>query len=279
MSSKADLHIHTKYSDGAFSPKEIVRKAYRKGIEVIGITDHDSIDGIKEAQEEAKKFNIEVIPGVELSTDVDNTEVHLLGYLFDLESKELEKYLKFFKEERYFRAKLIVQKLNNLGLSISMDEVEKIAGKSPIGRPHIAIAMVKLGLVGNYYEAFWKYLKNDGPAFEKKIHISPISAIKIINDHGGLAFVAHPGNMKEKLLFDLIEAGIDGIEVVHPSHTLKMQKFYEKITEQYCLLKSGGSDFHGGEKEDENNFGKFTVPLSFVNEIKSRLFRPRIEEY
>ncbi len=273
MKSKIDLHIHTKFSDGAYSPKEVLRKAYLKGIEVVGITDHDSIDGIKEAVEYGKKLGIEVIAGVELSTDVDNTEVHLLGYFFDVENVEFNKYLKFFKEERHFRAKRIVQKLNELGVNISMEDVNEIAGNSAVGRPHIAKALVKLGVVNNYYEAFWKYLKDGGPAYEKKIHISPSSAIKIINDAGGLAFVAHPGNMKEKLLFELIEAGLDGIEVIHPSHTEKTQRFYEKIAEQYCLLKSGGSDFHGGEKEDENNLGKFFIPPLFVEEMRQRLIK------
>ena len=273
MNAKIDLHIHTKYSDGAYSPSEVLRKAYSKGIQVVGITDHDTVDGIKETIDYAKKFGMEVIPGVELSTDVENTEVHLLGYFFDFENEELKKYLKFFKEERYFRAKRIVQKLNELGMDISMEDVDKVAGNSAVGRPHIAIAMVKLGLVENYYAAFWKYLKDNGPAYEKKIHISPTSAIKIINDAGGLVFVAHPGNMKEKILFDLIEAGVDGIEVIHPSHTERIQKFYEKIAEQYCLLKSGGSDFHGGEKEDENNLGKFFAPPLFVQEMRQRLIK------
>ncbi len=273
MNRRIDLHTHTNYSDGAYSPQEVVRKAFEKGIGIIGITDHDSVDGIKEAQQAAEELGVEIIAGVELSTDVEDQEVHLLGYFFDIENSEILKYLKFFKEERYFRAKRIVQKLNDLGIKISMEDVDEVAKNSAVGRPHIAKALVKLGAVQNYYEAFWKYLKDGGPAYEKKIHISPISAIKIINDAGGLVFVAHPGNMKEKILFDLIEAGIDGIEVIHPSHTEKTQKFYSKIADQYCLLKSGGSDFHGEEKEDEYNLGKFFIPSSFLTEMRSRIVK------
>ena len=127
-----------------------------------------------------------------------------------------------------------------------MDDVLSQAKNSAIGRPHIAQAMLFKGFVGSFFEAFNKYIGNKGPAFEKKVHLSPQSACKIINDAGGLSFIAHPGKMPEHLIKELIEAGIDGIEVIHPSHTSNQTKYYRGIANEYFLLESGGSDFHGG---------------------------------
>ena len=143
-----------------------------------------------------------------------------------------------------------------------------IANNSPICRPHIARLMVEKEIVPNFYSAFQKYIGDGAPAYEKKIHVSPQSAIKIINDAGGLAFLAHPGKMKESIILNLIKLGIDGIEVIHSSHKKNQQKFYRGITNQYCLLESGGSDFHGGLRKDEDNFGKYFTSYSVLENIK-----------
>jgi predicted metal-dependent phosphoesterase TrpH len=259
MSLKIDLHTHTNYSDGIYSPVELVKKANQRGLNIISITDHDSINGIKEARTFAREFGIEIINGMEISTDLDDKEIHLLAYFIDIDNEELLKYLSFFRDERMHRAKRIVQKLRNLGLNISMDDVVARAQNCAIGRPHIAYAMIELGLIKNYNEAFEKYIGDYGPAFERKIHISPQSALKLISDAGGLSFIAHPGYMKENLLLSLIKAGIDGIECVHPSHTQNQVQFYRGIVNQYCLLESGGSDYHGGKKMDEENLGRYML--------------------
>ena len=265
---KADLHTHTLYSDGANSYKELLNLAKEKNIEIVAITDHDSVDGIEESRKYGAKIGVEVIPGLEISTDVEGKEVHLLGYFVDHKDSELNKYLKFFRNERLERAKRILNKLKKIGIDIKLREVEKIAKNSPICRPHIANAMVEKGFVKNFQSAFNKYIGDGAPAHEKKIHVSPLSAIKIINDAGGLAFIAHPGKMKESILTSLIQLGIDGIEVVHPSHKRSQQKFYRGIVSQYCLLESGGSDFHGGFRNDDDNFGKYTVSDSIVGNIR-----------
>ncbi len=252
MLTKADLHIHTTYSDGAYSPLEIVDKAYKAGLNIISITDHDSLDGIKEATIYAKGKGIEVIPGLELSTDIDEKEIHLLAYFIDYENEELLKYLKFFREERFFRAKRIIKKLRHLGISITIDDVLYRAKNSAIGRPHIANALVDLGYVKNYMEAFEKFLGDNCPAYERKIHISPTSALKLISEAGGLSFIAHPGFMNESILLNIIKAGVDGIEVIHPSHNENQINFYRGIVNQYCLLETGGSDFHGGNKRGKS---------------------------
>lgn len=273
MSIKIDLHMHTTYSDGAFSPTELVQKAKEVGLDVISITDHDSVNGLKEAIAVGKEIGIEVIPGLEISTDLDEKEIHLLAYFIDIDNDELQKYLSFFRDERLHRAKRIVQKLRNLGLSITIDDVIDHAQNSAIGRPHIAYAMVNLGLISNYYEAFEKYIGDYGPAFERKIHVSPQSATKLISDAGGLSFIAHPGYMKESILTDLIKAGIDGIEVIHPSHSENQINFYRGIVNQYCLLEAGGSDFHGGKKEDGNSLGKYLISPNNLEAMRNMLHK------
>jgi len=273
MKLKTDLHTHTNYSDGFFSPTELVELAYKSGIELLSITDHDNVNGIEEAEKAASKYGIEIIPGVEISTDIRNTEIHILGYFIDPANAELEHYLSFFRDERHKRAKRIVEKLNILGLEISIGDVLKHVKKGTIGRPHIAQALLENKLVNSYYEAFNKYLGNNAQAYEKKVHLSPQSAFKIISDAGGLSFIAHPGNMPEILIKELIEDGVDGIEVIHPSHSADRTKFYRGIVNQYYLLESGGSDFHGGKREDEKNFGKIFTKSKVVYEMRTRLVR------
>jgi 3',5'-nucleoside bisphosphate phosphatase len=273
MSQKADLHIHTYHSDGIYSPTEIIDKAIEKGISIISITDHDSTNALPEAIEYGREKGVEVIPGVEISTDINNVEVHLLGYFINYTDEEFNKYLTFFREERLHRARRMVQKLNNLGMNVNLDDVLEEAKFSAIGRPHIATVMLKQGFVSDYYEAFDKYLGNNAPAFERKIHVSPQSALKLISDAGGLAFVAHPGNIKESILIELIEAGLDGIEVIHPSHQEHHLKFYRGIVSEYCLLDSGGSDFHGGFKNDDDNFGSYLISSSKIEAMRKMLIK------
>lgn len=273
MAGKIDLHMHTTYSDGAYTPAELVRKAYDAGLSVISLTDHDSTNGIKDAIIYGKELGIEVITGLEISTDVDDKEIHLLGYFIDIDNEELKKYLSFFRDERYHRAKRMVQKLRNLGMKITLDDVLARANNSAIGRPHIAYAMIDLGIIGNYFEAFEKYIGDNCPAFERKIHVSPQSALKLINDSGGLSFIAHPGYMKEHLLLNLIKAGIDGIEVIHPSHNDNQISFYRGIVNQYCLLESGGSDFHGGKKADEQNLGRYCLSPNHLEAMRNMLHK------
>lgn len=272
-SDKTDLHMHSYFSDGYYSPEKLVEKAKKQGIKTLSITDHDSVNGILEAIDIAEKFNIEIIPGVEISTDIRDTEVHILGYFVDPKNKDLEHYLNFFREERYKRAMRIVDKLNILGLDISFDDILTLAKNSAIGRPHIAQALLAKGQVKSFFEAFYKYIGNHAPAYERKVHLSPQSAFKIISDAGGLSFIAHPGNMPEILIKELIDAGVDGIEVIHPSHSPEQVRFYRGIVNEYFLLESGGSDFHGGKREDDENLGKYYTSSKVVDTMRTRLVK------
>jgi hypothetical protein len=273
ITEKTDLHMHTFHSDGYHSPEKLIEKAKSQGIKILSITDHDSVNGIGKATEYAANYGIEVIPGVEISTDIRDTEVHILGYFVDPNNKDLEHYLHFFREERHKRAIRMVNKLNILGLDISIDDVLVFAKDSALGRPHIAQALLAKGQVKSFFEAFYKYIGNHAPAYERKVHLSPQSAFKIINDAGGLSFIAHPGNMPEILIKELIDAGVDGIEVIHPSHSPEQVKFYRGIVIEYFLLESGGSDFHGGKREDDENLGKYYTSPKVVDTMRTRLIR------
>lgn len=273
MKSKTDLHTHTNYSDGYYSPAELLKKAAEKNISILSITDHDSLEGVKEAIKISPDYGIELIPGVEISADIRDSEIHILGYFIDPFNLELERYLSFFREERYKRAIRIANKLNNLGIDITIEDITSHAKNSAIGRPHIAQALLDKKYVSSFFEAFNKYIGNNCPAFEKKVHLSPQSACKIISDAGGLSFIAHPGKMSEELIKELIEDGIDGIEVIHPSHSTTQVKFYRGITNEYFLLESGGSDFHGGRREDDINLGKYFVSPSALEAMRTRLIK------
>lgn len=273
MAGKVDLHTHTYYSDGAMSPKELVTRAHEVGITALSITDHDNIDGLPEAFDSAKDFGIEVIPGVELSSTLGTKDIHILGYMFDPANSQLRDTLEFLRKERFIRAERIVRKLNGMDLPLDFDIVLEHAGHGAVGRPHIAAAMLDEGLTDDYAQAFDKYIGDRGPAFEPKYKISPEDAVEIIANAGGISVVAHPGwYVSEQDLSYLIRAGIDGIEVVHPAHDASRQRFYRGIVSTYFLLESGGSDFHGGKRNDYQNFGTYTVNKDVVLAMKRRLF-------
>ncbi len=273
MSLKADLHTHTTFSDGIFSPYELVKKCKQRGLSVIAITDHDSVSAFPDAIEYGKEFGVEVIPGVELSAMVEDKDVHILGYFLDYTNKHLLEYLEFFRIERVKRAQRIVAKLNSINVPLKIEMVLEQAGVGSVGRPHIASALLEEGLIQSYHEAFEKFIGNGGPAYEKKFHLLPEEAIKLISSSGGLAFLAHPGKYtSDEVLNILIQSGLDGIETIHPSHTPAHTNHYRGVVTEYFLLESGGSDFHGGKKNDDEVLGSYYIDESKVNMMKHRLF-------
>ena len=270
---RADLHTHTTYSDGALSPHDLVKKAHEVGLNAVAVSDHDNVGAIDEAIEWGKQYDVEVIPGLELSATFGEKDIHLLAYFFDHTNQNLLDYLTFFRQERLKRAERIVEKLNKINIPLTLEAVLYQAGIGSVGRPHIANALLEEGFVETYHEVFAKYIGTGGPAYEKKYQVSPQEAVKLISSARGLSFLAHPGKYTtETELLELIKAGIDGIEVVHPSHNEARQDYYRGVVNQYFLLESGGSDFHGGKKNDDTVFGSFTVPLQVVETMRSRLF-------
>jgi predicted metal-dependent phosphoesterase TrpH len=272
MDGRADLHLHTSYSDGALSPRELIDHARASGLTIISATDHDHTGAIPELLDLGKLSGVEIISGVELSTTIDTQDIHLLGYFFDPTHRRLQEYLHMFRDERRQRAERIVGRLNNLGIPLQFSSVVAKAGTASIGRPHIAAAMVDAGHIDSYQEAFSRYLGNGRPAYERKYQIHPMDAIRLLSDAGGLSFVAHPGNLlDERTLLELIRCGVDGIEVIHPSHSPERVAYYKGIVEEYFLLTSGGSDFHGGKKNDLETLGRFWIPEDLVTVMKRRL--------
>jgi predicted metal-dependent phosphoesterase TrpH len=271
--SLADLHLHTTFSDGALSPKDMIHRVHAAGLSVVSITDHDNVGAIDEAIKVGKSLGIEVIPGVELSVALNEKDIHLLAYFFDHTDQKLLDYLSFFRYERLKRAERIIQKLNDINIPLKLDSVLDQAGIGSVGRPHIASALLEEGLTGTYHEAFMKYIGFGAPAYEKKYQLTPLEATTLISQAGGLSFLAHPGKYTTEVeLSTLIQSGLDGIEVVHPSHNEARQEFYRGVVHQYFLLECGGSDFHGGKKNDDNTLGTFTVSLDIVEEMRNRLF-------
>jgi len=270
---QADLHTHTTKSDGALSPVELVEKANGAGLKIISITDHDSVNALEEAIAVGKTHDIEVIPGTELSATYKGMEIHILGYFVDHHNPTLLEALSMFREARLKRVMRIVDKLNRMNIPVTIESVLETAHGASVGRPHVANVLVTGGHVSSYQQAFNKYIGEGRPAFEKKVEVSPEETVKLIADAGGLSFLAHPGrSIDEATLIHLIKAGIDGIEVIHPSHTPQLVEHYRGIVNEYCLLESGGSDFHGGMKGDDQLFGQIGLPVEKVDIMRHRLF-------
>ncbi len=272
---KADLHTHTNFSDGVHTPKELILKVKDAGLDCLSITDHDNVDAIEEAIELGKEYGVDIIPGCEISSEHNGKETHILAYFINYKNEELLDYLRNFRKERMKRAEKIVQRLNELNIPLKFSEVLKyVKGNASIGRPHIAIALVEGKYLDNYYEVFNNYIGDDKQAYVKKPNISSKGAIDLINRCGGLSFIAHPGKSlrDSNTLFELIENGVDGIEVIHPSHSDYDIEYFRDIASQYFLLESGGSDFHGGRINDPSILGRYFVGGNKITAMKNRLF-------
>jgi len=269
----ADLHTHTTHSDGSLSPLELVQKARDLGIQILGITDHDNVGALDEAVHAGAELGVEIIPGMELSASSPDGEIHVLGYFMDYKSESLREALSIFRKKRLERVERIIGKLNRLKIPLTVESVLAEATGDSVGRPHIASALVNNGHAASYHQAFSKYIGDGRPAFEKKDEFSPEDTIRIIADAGGLSFLAHPGrSVDENLLHRLIKSGLDGIEVCHPSHSPELVQYYRGIVNEYFLLESGGSDYHGGMKNDDHLLGRIGVPPSAVDIMRRRLF-------
>lgn len=267
---KVDLHIHTTASDGAYDSREIVRLAWEHGIRYMAITDHDTIGGLKEAWTEGEKYPLEVIPGIEISTLDGKHEVHILGYYIDYNNYQLVEFCERIKSARETRARKIVEKLNQLGYPVSMDEIYKKAGPDVIGRPHIALALMDHKAVSSISDGFAKLLGYGKPGYVPRFKILPETAVEIILKAGGVPVLAHPGlGFPKNRLVQLVEAGLKGIEVFHPDNSEEDREYYQKKAEELNLVATGGSDFHGHDQEDWNYFGKISLDPTNIDKLRS----------
>ncbi len=243
-----DLHIHSIYSDGTLKPAELITKAILRGLDGIAITDHDTVNGIMEALQESEKQGYAFIPGVELTTDLGNSEVHILGYNYDLNNRRLISKLEKVVEGRNERARMILKKLKQHHMAISWEKVRAQTTSNFVGRSHIFKALEKEGLIAGEHrkKAFEYYLGKNGVAYIPHQEIGAIEAIQLINNAGGIPVLAHPGRMgNDSLISELVEAGLKGLEVYYPTHTPEQTAKYQKIARDMKLLITGGSDYHG----------------------------------
>lgn len=257
---KADLHIHSTASDGKLKPSDIVRLALERKLDVIAITDHDTIAGHSEAFAAAEGSDLRIVRGVEISTMFNGREAHLLAYSFQ-DEEIIHQLLRSQKEKRIERAKSIITRLKKLGFDISYDEVRAEAGRATIGRPHIARVLVRKKYAADNNEVFIRYLSDRSCAYEKMDYPDIVHVIKLIHLSGGFAVIAHPSRSYNFIEIKYLkDSGLDGIECLHPSHNLAAKRRYQTYCDNYGLIATGGSDFHGST-HDMYHFGAFYLPM------------------
>lgn len=275
--SRVDLHLHTTHSDGSCTPTELIGLAHEAGVTTLAITDHDIMTGISEARIAADQYEIEIIPGVEISSIMGNSELHILGYFLDWQDACLNERFKTLRDSRHRRNPQIIERLQGLGISLTYDEVRALAGSDSVGRPHIARALMNKGVVSSAKEAFDKFLGEGKPAYVPRELPSPAEAIHWIKAARGLAVLAHPTWVKvtdrslTELLRQLKAEGLDGVEVYYSSHTPRQTREYLSLAQQLGLLVTGGSDFHGLTKPDiEVGIGKGSlhIPATLLPKMK-----------
>ncbi|MBS4031310.1 MAG: PHP domain-containing protein [Clostridiales bacterium] len=244
----ADFHIHTLASDGLLSPRKVVADASAKGLLAIAVTDHDTVAGLPEALASARQLSMELIPGIELSTEFAGKEIHILGYFIDPYNQYLNSLLATLQESRQGRAKKMVDKLTGLGYQIELSAVLRHAGGAAPGRPHVARALVEAGYIQTVRQAFDELIGYQMPGYVERYKLSPQEAIGAIQVAGGVAAWAHPGLTEDDtLLQTFISAGLQGIEVYHPDHDSVQSSHYKGLANAFNLFAVGGSDFHGQE--------------------------------
>lgn len=258
MSSFVDLHCHSTASDGTLAPSQVVALAVRNGLSALALTDHDTAAGVPEAAEAARKAGLDFLPGIEISCDVlKPATMHLLGYGVDPHSPVLLGMTKRLIDARNDRNPRIIRRLNELGVAIRMAEVEAEAGGDVVGRPHIAAVLVQKGFAASSKQAFDKFLGQGGAAYFDKERLPPKQAMGLIRQSGGVAVLAHPVQLRtendarlERIVKDLKDVGLVGLEVIHSDHDAALTEKYSKLADRYGLVKTGGSDFHGSNKKD-----------------------------
>jgi len=283
-----DLHLHTTASDGTETPAELVAHARAVGLEVIAVTDHDSTEGVSPAVAAAAGTGLTVIPGIEISTDVPEAEVHILGYFVDVADEHLQTTLRMLRESRRGRARRMVDKLADLGMPIDWQRVQELAGEGAVGRPHVAQAMVERGYVAATAEAFDRYIGRNGPAYVERYKLTPVEAAQLIIRAGGLPGLAHPvieGAAEalgkeldlDALLAELKAAGLVAMECFYTGYTPETTAALLAKADRYGLVPTGGSDYHGSNLVGPVLGGVYVPPES-VTRLRSIWERKRTDQ-
>lgn len=284
---KIDLHVHSTYSDGAFTPQKVVDTAIEQGIEALAITDHDNVLAFEHAQayaaqkaEEAGKNVIEILPGVEINTLWEGHEIHILGYFMDFQNQPFQDMLKY---QQHARAEQTIKILDELRkqehIDISFEQIKSLVAEGgSIGRPHIAKSIVTAGGVGNIIEAYNKFINDRSPVYVRRKTVSPHEAVETIYDAGGIPVIAHPCDLEkvEDLIKDLMNYGLRGIEAYHRKHSPAMVEYYSSMAEELGLIVTGGSDFHGPSMSGQIFLGKNFIPDWVLTELKKEKNRIQI---
>ena len=274
--SRGDFHTHSTRSDGTLTPAELVRLAWRNGVRVLALTDHDTLEGIAEAREAARELpGMRLVPGVELSCDLPGTELHMLGLFVDPDDGPFAAELARFRENRVARGRAIVEALEGLGAPVDWERVREIAGDASIGRPHIAQALLERGHVASIREAFDRFLANDGPGYVSREKLEPERAIEMIAEAGGVSVFAHPSFTREyrEIARRLAGAGLFGIEVYYKDYVPELVEELRKLAGGLGLFPLGGSDFHALPGQREREPGDIPLPDEVVERLLEEVGR------
>lgn len=275
--SEIDLHTHSTASDGTYSPGELVREAKNSQIKAIALTDHDTTSGLQELLEKGRHAELEVIPGCELSVNYPTGQMHIVGLWLPENPVFVNEKLQYLRERRHSRNERILKKLQDIGIQLEYSEVKELAGGESIGRPHIATLLMEKGFVNSVNEAFEKYIGPQGQAYVPKDKLTPEEAIKVLKQDQAKVILAHPYSLKisylelRSELQKLQGFGLDGMEVYHTEHSSEQTREYLNICEEFGLLKSGGSDFHGSVKPEVQlgtGKGNLEIPYDLLREMK-----------
>lgn len=269
----ADLHLHTCFSDGTYTPEELACRARSKGLDVLALTDHDTVEGCERMKQACLENGMEFLTGVELTVEFNGIELHLLAYCVDIHNPRLVTELEHYQVVRQQRIREMVARLNEMSVPVEADEVFKLANCNAPGRPHIARTLVQQGYCRDLNEAFERFLKRNRPAWVPKSKMTAGEAIEVVHKAGGVIVLAHPGlTRNDGVIPGLIEAGLDGLECIHSKHSTAMTEHYLNMAENKKLLITGGSDCHGMNK-GEPLVGTVKLPYPFVVKLRSRAQR------
>lgn len=274
-----DLHTHSTFSDGSLTPEQLASKAADIGLTAVALTDHDTVEGIDRFLAACRTQGIRGVPGVEISLDFPNGTMHLLGYFIDPHHEGLTQHIARLKAGREHRNQEIIKQINAMGMPLTLKEVSAFAGEDNVGRLHFAQALLARGYIRTQNEAFQKYLAKGKPGYADRSRMTPAEGVKIIRNAGGLAVLAHPFTLHlgqqalMVLVRDLVQAGLDGIEVFYSQQNPKQMKQYCALAQQFRLVATGGTDFHGAPMPDiklGSGFGNLNIPDTVLEELDVR---------
>jgi 3',5'-nucleoside bisphosphate phosphatase len=266
----ADLHLHTSFSDGTYTPAELAAQAFRHGLAAVALTDHDTVQGCPGTAACCAQVGVEFLPGTELTAEQHGNEIHILGYCVDIYNTRLLTEIGKFQTVRQNRIREMVARLNRLNVPLEADAVFELANCQAPGRPHVARALVEAGLCDNLDEAFDRFLKKNRPAWVPKFKMSASQAIALIHQAGGVAVMAHPGlNRTDEVIPGMVDNGLDGIECFHTKHSAATSEYYLGLAKRFHMLITGGSDCHGISK-GRPVIGGVKLPYEHVEKLKAR---------